>query len=214
MSSILNLLMGKVGENSHPMHPATVHFPLTFLMTASFLDIVTYVGLKSPLVIYPLIRLFSPAANYPTHSDEIAFLGYVSLASYFSTVASVITSAPALVTGVAEGYALISANGLDLSNPKVRTTITHASLNDLAIGLAAYNWYTRRGVDGYAINGVNAAISAVMFLGTAYSGYLGGGLVYARGVGVQRQGSGAELKKEQMENAKKEGAKKGGKKEL
>lgn len=39
-----------------------------------------------------------------------------------------------------------------------------------------------------------------------YAAYLGGDLVYKQGVGVQRQGEGAEIKKSQMEDsaAKKE----------
>lgn len=39
-----------------------------------------------------------------------------------------------------------------------------------------------------------------------YAAYLGGGLVYTRGVGVQRMGTGAELKKKELDEvaAKKE----------
>ena len=48
-------------------------------------------------------------------------------------------------------------------------------------------------------------MSGVMLLLTFYAAYLGGGLVYEQGVGVQRMGKGADIKKETIE---KEAAKK------
>ena len=51
-------------------------------------------------------------------------------------------------------------------------------------------------------------VSALLFGAIGYSGYLGGGLVYEHGVGVQRQGHGKEEReKEERElkaDAKKE----------
>ena len=55
-----------------------------------------------------------------------------------STIAGVVTALPALSSGLAEGYALISANGLDLQIPKVRKTVIHALMNDVGVGAAVY----------------------------------------------------------------------------
>ena len=49
-----------------------------------------------------------------------------------------LTALPALSTGLVEGYALINANGLDLSNGKVRKVVVHAVLNDIALIAAIY----------------------------------------------------------------------------
>jgi uncharacterized membrane protein len=108
---------------------------------------------------------------------------------------------------VAEGYALIKANGLDLSNPKVSTLVIHALLNDVAIAGAVYNWWSKSKVDGYFPTGVNAGLSAVLIGGLIYSAALGGELVYKYGVGVQRQGEGKEIKEAALAKERAKGAK-------
>jgi len=103
---------------------------------------------------------------------------------------------------------MVKAKGLDLKNPVVRTTIMHASLNDLAILGAAFNWWSRRGKTGFALETGNIVVSVVMLMGVIYSAYLGGGLVYEHGVAVQRMGKGKKEKDaktiETKQQAKKE----------
>jgi uncharacterized membrane protein len=196
---------------SHPVHPATVHLPIAFMLTASALDLATWFGMRSPSLLTPLMKLTTNSTS-SNHLDTIALINYLSLFSYASTVTALFTSLPTLSSGLAEGYAMIQANGLDMSNPKVKVMAIHALLNDVAVAGAFYNYWTRSKAEGFLPSGVNVLISSVMLGGVIYSAYLGGSLVYKHGVGVQRQGDGKVIK-EKMMNEKKEG-KKEGKKEL
>jgi hypothetical protein len=63
---------------------------------------------------------------------------------------------------------------------------------DSTIAASAANWYLRRNTEGYASEGVNAAISAGVLGGLVVAGFLGGALVYGHGVGVQRMGAGKQ----------------------
>lgn len=150
-------------------------------------------------------------SSSPNHIDTIALINYLSLFSYASTIAALFTSLPTVSSGVAEAYAMIQANGLDMSNPKVKVMVIHAILNDVAVAGAFYNYWTRSTVEGFMTSGVNALISSVMLGGVICSAYLGGSLIYKYGVGVQRQGDGKVIK-EKMMNEKKE-RKREGKKE-
>jgi len=102
---------------------------------------------------------------------------------------------------------MISAKGLDLNNPVIKTTLIHAGLNDLAIFGAVYNWLTRRNREDFMPGGGNALVSVVMLGMVAYAAFLGGGLVYTHGVAVQRMGKGKEEKEKTMEVQKKKGKK-------
>ena len=104
---------------------------------------------------------------------------------------------------------MISSRGLDFKNldPTVRTTLIHAGLNDVAVLGAAYNWLTKRGVEGYVVSGGNVLVSALTMGGVMYSAYLGGALVYERGVGVQRMGVGKAQRQKMVEAAKEKGKK-------
>lgn len=97
---------------------------------------------------------------------------------------------------------MISAQGLDLSNPKHKATIVHAALNDVAVIGAVYNLLSKWNRDAFLPTGVNTLISATMLGGVIYSAYLGGGLVYEHGVGVQRMGKGKEIKDSMIEEEK------------
>merc|ERR1711900_75817 len=183
MPSIVDIGLGKVGGNSHPIHPATVHLPIAFLVAASGLDILTFIGVSSSSLLNVMVNvssIFSPTAS------PVAIVYHLCLFSYVSTVAGVLTSFPAITSGLFEAYPMVSAKGLDLSNPVIKTTLIHAGLNDLVIFGAVYN----------------------MLSSVGYAAFLGGGLVYTHGVGVQRMGKGkeekdAEVAKEKVE-AKKE----------
>jgi uncharacterized membrane protein len=185
------------------------------MLTASALDLAICFGMRSPSLLTPLMKLTTDSSS-PNHLDIIALINYLSLFSYASTIAALFTSIPTLSSGLAEGYAMIQANGLDMSNPKIKTTVLHALLNDVAVVGAFYNYWTRSTTEGYLPSATNVLISSVMLGGVMYSAYLGGSLVYKHGVGVQRQGEGKEIKEKTM-SEKKEGkkeSKKEGKKEL
>merc|ERR1712230_20015 len=92
--------------------------------------------------------------------------------------------------------------------PVIKTTLIHAGLNDLVIFGAVYNMLSRWGNEAYMPTGRNTLVSFLMLGGVGYAAFLGGGLVYTHGVGVQRMGKGkeekdAEVAKEKVE-AKKE----------
>jgi len=184
-----------------------VHLPIAFLLTSSVLDITSAIGLHTPTLLYPLVRLTTFTSSTTTNLDTIALLNYLALFSYASTVAGLITAVPAILTGATELYAMVKAKGLDLKNPVVRTTLTHAGLNDLAIVGAAFNWWSRRGKTGYAVETGNAVVSAVMLVGVMYAAFLGGGLVYEHGVAVQRMGKGKQEKDAQTVEIKQQAKK-------
>jgi uncharacterized membrane protein len=121
----------------------------------------------------------------------------LSLFSYASTVGGILTALPALVSGAFEAYAMISAKGFDLSNPVIKTTLIHAGLNDLAILGAIYNWLSKRTHEDFVPEEGNVLISSLMLSAVAYAAFLGGGLVYTHGVGVQRMGKGKMMKKQE-----------------
>lgn len=97
---------------------------------------------------------------------------------------------------------MISSQGLDLSNPKIKTTIIHAALNDVAIFGAVYQVLSKKNRVGFMPNRVNLLLSGLMLGAVGYSSFLGGGLVYEHGVGVQRQGHGKEEKERGGEELK------------
>ncbi len=75
--------------------------------------------------------------------------------AHYTAVAGVITALPAIATGVGELYEMARAqaaakgsltkalqdawNMTDVPGEKLKTTITHASMNDIVVGIAAWN---------------------------------------------------------------------------
>jgi uncharacterized membrane protein len=109
-------------KNSHPVHPATVHIPIAFLTAANILNLVYGITLFLPS--------FSPLRNDKENVATLAILGY------FTNVVGIIGSIPAIITGFAELYAMISARGLYIQDeasgmkildPIVKITLTHVS---------------------------------------------------------------------------------------
>ncbi|KAL7424592.1 hypothetical protein Q5752_000276 [Cryptotrichosporon argae] len=174
----------------HPIHPATVHWPIAFL-TTSF-SALTVSALPST-VLGPL----TPVASFPA-------------IAHYTAAAGALTALPAIATGVGELYEMARAQRLakgswaavvgdawhlrDEAGQKLKTTMTHASANDAVVLLATVNWWIGRKSVGYALPRTNVVLSALALPALGYSAYLGGKLVYEYGVGVQRQGSGKEIK--------------------
>ncbi|CAL3971532.1 unnamed protein product [Diplocarpon coronariae] len=194
MPSIIDIGTGKVGSNSHPLHPATVHLPIAFLFAASLLDLLAFGSLHSPLLVICLrnaLGFLFPAAT------PAAVIYHLSLFSYASTVAGILAALPAISSGLFELSAMVSARGLDLADPVVKTTLIHAGVNDAAVLGAVYNAVSQWG-DGFAPSGGNAFVSLGILGGVGYAAFLGGGLVYEHGVGVQRMGRGKEEKEQKQ----------------
>jgi len=197
------IVMGKVGNNGHPVHPATVHFPIAFLSLSYGLDI-----------------LYGVATNSTTSGlvrsvvDVTPYLGDISKISHYSNTLGLITMIPSLTTGIVELWAMIKGQDLQgklkrsndkvgtLANmhPKLKIAFIHAILNDVALVGSAYNWWTRSSIQGYAPQSSNIWTSVGLLTGLMGSAYLGGSLVYEYGVGVQRQGAGKQIKEKGKSN--------------
>jgi len=192
--------LGKFGSNSHPVHPATIHFPLAFLAVANILNILYGLTLYAPYL--------SPFAADKEN------VGTIALAGYFLNIVGILGSIPAIVTGAAELYAMVNAKGLFITDnngnktlePVVKIALLHASVSDFVVFGAIYNWVIQRNrsPEDYAPHNHQVVLSGGALGLLFFSAYLGGSLVYKHGVGVQRMGDGANVKKEEL---KKRGAK-------
>lgn len=193
--------LGKLGSNSHPVHPSTVHFPIAFLTGANILNLLYGAAIYTPALV-------------PFAIDK-ENLGTIALVGYAINLVGIVTSIPAVATGSAELYAMIQGRGLFVKDektgkqvlePVVKTTLTHASLNDIGVAMAVYNWLMERHrpLEDYRPYGHQILFSGVALGLTLYAAYLGGGLVYEHGVGVQRMGHGKELKEKDIKEAKKQ----------
>lgn len=186
-----------------------MHFPISFLALAYGLD-----------TLYA-IRPYLPASTtslLPPGSD-------LTRASYYLLSLGLLTAIPAVMSGGAQAYALISRQGKYEADgrtmkPKVKATIVHALANDVVLALSAYMWYCRRslrnetvealvsksvGVElgaqttmaaAYAPQGWMALVSVVMTGVLFWSASIGGALTYNYGVGFAPKG-GANVKKAQ-----------------
>jgi uncharacterized membrane protein len=59
-----------------------------------------------------------------------------------------------------------------------------------------YNWLQERNVPDFKPAGHQIVMSAVFLVVQGYAAYLGGDLIYAHGVGVQRMGQAAKKKQQ------------------
>jgi len=186
---------GKFGSNSHPVHPATVHFPIAFLTLANILNILYGTSLYLPAI-------------FPFDNDQ-ENTGTITILAYFLNAVGILSAIPAVLTGFAELYAMYSTRGLFTEDgssgkkkldPIVRITLTHAGLNDFAVVCAIYNWLMERHRphEDYQPYPHQIVLSAGALIMTLYAAFLGGSLVYKHSVGVQRMGSGAEEKEAKL----------------
>ena len=197
MDSPHRLIGLETESESHPLHPATVHFPIAFLSLSYFFDI-----------LYGLSTHPSTASLARLAFDFTPFLGDMARLSHYLNILGLLTAVPAAATGGMELMAMIQrqdlVNKLQKSqnksaaaqrmHPKLKIGFLHAALNDLAIVGSGYNWWTRRAAIGNVPANINIALSSVLMFSIFFSAYLGGQMVYKYGVGVQRQ---SEAKKMQ-----------------
>ncbi|KAF2436438.1 hypothetical protein EJ08DRAFT_147007 [Tothia fuscella] len=185
--------------NSHPIHPATVHFPIAFLMLSNFLDI-TYGAATHPSTSKLLHAIY----------DFAPFLADIARFSHYLNIIGIITAVPAVATGVSQLLDMIKkqdlANKLQKSenktavvqrmHPKLKVAFIHAALNDIAVAGSVYNWWTRSTLVGNAPTNLNVILSAALLVGISFSGYLGGVMTYDYGVGVNNRLGGKTSKAE------------------
>jgi len=182
-----------IGQTSggHPYHGAFVHFPIAFLMTAQAADIV-----------YGLTTHGATSAFTKSVYDVTPYLGDIARFSQFLNILGLITAIPATITGGLEFYKLLQRQDVPAklkngdstevakkSHPKLKVAFTHAILNDIIIAAAAYNWWTKSQTKAAAPEGLNILISALSLPALAFSGYLGGKMVYEYAVGVNLRGA-------------------------
>ncbi|GAA5829823.1 hypothetical protein JCM11251_007896 [Rhodosporidiobolus azoricus] len=186
--------MGQVRSFGHPLHPATVHFPIGFLSLSLGLDALQIAPTLSSGLTW--LKILPPTAALNT-------------LSHYTGAAGLLFSLPALATGLSELYGMwtgqIEEKGAkgsvadaavkkDVAGEKLKTTLLHAGLNDFVLGVAAYNWWVRRQSAKLILPNTNAILAALALPVFFYSAYLGGSLVYEYAVGVQRQGEAKEIK--------------------
>ncbi|TNY18831.1 hypothetical protein DMC30DRAFT_418489 [Rhodotorula diobovata] len=189
--------MGKVRSWGHPLHPATVHYPIGLLSISFALDALQIAPALTSGLNY--LKLLPPAAA-------------INVLSHYTGAAGMLAALPTLASGIAELYAMWTgqakskggkqsvkdaAGKKDVAGEKLKTTLTHATLNDIVLGIAFWNWWVRRQSKDLILPYSNALLSAAAIPLFLYSAYLGGSLVYEYGVGVQRQGEAAEIKETQ-----------------
>lgn len=152
-----------------------MHFPIAFLSLAWGLDILYAATTKLQLA--PLVK--SVGTSLPDISRGAHYLQAIGL----------VTAVPAVLSGAQQLIKMknnnqaFEADGKTM-RPKFATTLTHAALNDVALVVAAYSWYTRRESVGLLPSDVNLLISVVLLPVLFYSARLGGKLVYNYGVGI------------------------------
>ena len=113
--------------------------------------------------------------------------------SYHTTRLTLLTSLPALLTGVIELAPLLQRDGI--STRKAQTGVLHALVNYGNVAGAAYNWWTRSKIPGFVPRTGNVVVSALLAVPSmAFAAFLGGQLVYRYGMGVGR-GDGGKGKK-------------------
>lgn len=162
-----------------PFHPATVHFPISFLSLSWSLDLLHYAVTRSPTV-----------SRWSTPLSSQQHLPTLSLVSHCLLGLGVISGFVSVVSGGAQLSKMLSNAGLYESDgktvrPKIKIAFVHAVMNDATILAAAYSWYVRW-VGGPAAgpSPANVLISALSLPLTLYSAHLGGKLVYNYGVGI------------------------------
>ncbi|KAI9138520.1 hypothetical protein BKA69DRAFT_766500 [Paraphysoderma sedebokerense] len=158
LSSIHQVLIGHVGEHSHPLHPGFVHFPLAFYSLAYTLDILSL----SKQVI-------------PRYLPFPGFIG----AAWYLHAAGVITAVPAAITGIAEYFVIRK------QSPARSWSILHGGLNVAITTISLFQLFSRSRNIYLAPTRFQVSLSAIGAILGMLSGYVGGLLVYKHAVSCQ-----------------------------
>lgn len=115
-----------------------------------------------------------------------------SEAGYYLNLFGIASAVPTALTGAAEWL------DIPQDHPAWKVATTHAVLNDVALMLSLYNWWTRRDRRNYAPDQSNLVVSGALVAVLGLSGYLGGVLAHEYGYGTHRQGSSIEKQSESL----------------
>ena len=107
----------------------------------------------------------------------------LSEGGYYLNLFGIIAAVPTAATGVAEWW------DIPTDHPGWKVATTHAVLNDIALGLSLYNWWTRRNRRNHAADSTNLVVSGALVSVLGLSGYLGGVIAHEYGYGTHRQGT-------------------------
>ncbi|KAG7528929.1 hypothetical protein FFLO_05886 [Filobasidium floriforme] len=189
MSLYHDICLGNVFGSGHPIHPITVHYPLTTLMAAYGIDMTVHSRPYLPRLLTSLLPSTPVLAQV----------------AYYSNAAGLIFMAPALITGFHEFYEIYKhlgtkrvEDGVVLQSYPQRTfnvAAIHGVLNALTGAYSLYLWRARKNVPGHMSTPRQGLASGLVLGSLIFSAALGGKLVYDYGIGVQRQGSAIEDKK-------------------
>ncbi|GAA5864465.1 hypothetical protein JCM1840_000509 [Sporobolomyces johnsonii] len=181
-----------------PLHPATVHYPIGLFSLSFALDALQVLPHLARGLTW--LKLMPPAA-------------VVNTISHYACGARLLMAGPTVLSGAWELFKMwkgqikekqtIKATVTDaiekkdIAGEKLKVTLTHATLNDVVMAVAAYNWWIRRVDRDLALPLFNATLSTLALPLFFYSAHLGGSLVYKYGMGVQKDGEGREIKKKE-----------------
>lgn len=175
--------------NSHPVHPALVHFPLAFNTLSFGLDI-----------LYGLTTVFIKPAFLTSRFSAPETLLDITRLSYFLLCTGLITAVPTIMSGNKQLVGLIKKNGglyekdaqgnaKDTMVPRIKVAIAHALMNDTVFILALISWWLRRSTEDKVNLGnvpglLNIALSTIALPILLAAGASGAHLVYNHGVGL------------------------------
>jgi|GEM_PF-3941188 uncharacterized membrane protein len=104
-------------------------------------------------------------------------------AGYYLNLFGIFAAVPTALTGLAEYW------DIPTDHPGWKVATAHAVLNDVALSLALYNWWSRRNRHGFKLDQTNLIVDGVLVSVLGLSGYLGGVIAHEYGYGTHRQGS-------------------------
>jgi uncharacterized membrane protein len=177
-----------------PAHPAAVHFPITTTVLTGGLDAVYFLSTYGPTAstVASTCELFETLHSYPTDLGAVKTLGIAlepqmfPLLSYYTTILTLLFTAPAVATGAQQLMPVIQRDGF--SSKKAKLGVLHAVINDVAALGALYNWWSRRSSPVFVPDATNILISTLLAVpATLYAAHLGGSLVYNHGMGFQNR---------------------------
>ncbi len=116
----------------------------------------------------------------------------LSEGGYYLNLFGIIAAVPTAATGLAEWW------DIPTDHPGWKTATTHAVLNDIALCLSLYNWWTRRNRRNHTPDQTNLLVSGALVSVLGLSGYLGGVIAHEYGYGTHRQGSSIDKEHESL----------------
>ncbi|KAF4551618.1 Hypothetical protein D9617_13g101200 [Elsinoe fawcettii] len=157
-----------------PLHPATVHWPFSFLTLSYGLDILQPTWSLLPQAVQSVLP----------QQAELAKI------SYYALSIGLLTALPAVFSGVAQAVQIVGKQGLFESDgktikPKFKTLITHAISADAVIAASAYTWWYRSASDRVNQGDlVRTGLAVLLGLGMVFAAHNGGSLTYEYGMGL------------------------------